>query len=84
MTIPIVPAVPYTHSDQLAPVVVPTSSFNLSQSPQQGGFFWFFVNGLFQIPVLHFTLSQRTINLSYQLESGDNAYAIYQAVTLNS
>jgi hypothetical protein len=82
-TIPFVPALPYLKSDQVGFVTAPTSSFSLSQSPVQGGFFWFFVNGIVQIPALHFTLSQRTVNLSYQLQFGDNAYAIYQAVTLN-
>jgi hypothetical protein len=83
MTIPIVPVLPYMTTDG-GVVVSPGPIFSLSQSPQQGGFFWFFVNGIFQIPVLHFTLSQRTISLNYQLEIGDNAYAIYQAVTLNT
>ena len=82
MTIPIVPVVPYLKSDY-GITVVPTGVFTLSQSPQQGGLFWFFVNGILQIPVLHFTLSQRTVNLSFQLRLGDNAYAIYQAVTLS-
>jgi len=77
--LPITPALPYLQGD--AALLGGEQSFTLSQSPLQGGFFWLFYNGSLQIPVLDFSLSQRTVNLNFQTRPGDNCYAIYQAVT---
>jgi hypothetical protein len=63
--------------------VAPTDTVTLTRSAYNGVLIGMLYNGNMLLPNIHYTITQRIINLAFSPYDGDNLYAIYVATTLS-